>query len=129
MSWMRRCVAVLALFTLALSATAVPLRSRPWVDESWNKKLFENSLGMKLVRIEAGVFVMGSPNEELERQAQETPHQVEIRKAFYMGKFEVTQHEYELVMGKNPASFSKDGKNAALVAGLDTRRFPIEMVS
>ena len=60
----------------------------------------------------AGTFIMGSPDEELGRDFEdsmirESPqHQVTISKAFYIGKFEVTQEQYEAVMGTNPSYFS-----------------------
>ena len=49
--------------------------------------------------------------------------------SFYMGVFEVTQAEYEIVMKTNPSSFSKSGNNRDKVRQLDTTRFPVENVS
>ena len=46
-----------------------------------------------------------------------------------MGVYEVTQGEYEQVMGTNPSRFSKSGENSAQINGHDTRRFPVENVS
>jgi serine/threonine protein kinase len=82
----------------------------------------ENSIGMKLVAIPAGKFLMGSPPDEVNRDADEEQHEVEITQPFYMGVYEVTQEEYEKVMESNPSYF-KD------VRGEDTRRFPVESVS
>ncbi len=66
---------------------------------------------MKLVRIPAGTFIMGSPKTEKGRQADEGPqHKVTISKPFYMGVTEVTQQQYEAIMGKNPSKF-KGPKN------------------
>jgi formylglycine-generating enzyme required for sulfatase activity len=107
----------------------IPNRPRPWIEETWNQKAVENSLGMKLIRIEPGVFVMGAPENEAGRQPQETPHEVAITKAFYLGKFEVTQGEYEMLMGQNPAAFGPNGQGRQRAGGLDTRRFPIEMIT
>jgi formylglycine-generating enzyme required for sulfatase activity len=56
------------------------------------------------VRIEGGTFTMGSPSTEVDRQDNEAQHQVTVN-GFYMGKYEVTQAEYEAVMGTNPSSF------------------------
>jgi len=125
-----RFAASLVLVAVNVSlVVAVPIRSRPWADEAWQSKVFENSLGMKLVRIEPGVFMMGSPEGEAERQMQEFQHEVAITKPFYMGKFEVTQEEFAKVMGTTPAAFSKNGQHQQKVIGLDTRRFPIETVT
>ena len=54
---------------------------------------------------------------------------MEITKPFYMGVYEVTQAEYEKVMGKNPSWFSKNGTGSDNVKGLDTSSFPVESVS
>jgi formylglycine-generating enzyme required for sulfatase activity len=65
-----------------------------------------NSLGMRLVLVPAGTFLMGSPRHEAERRGNEPlPHAVTIARAFYLGAFPVTQHEYEVVMGRNPSCF------------------------
>jgi formylglycine-generating enzyme required for sulfatase activity len=54
---------------------------------------------------------------------------VTITRPFYLGVYEVTQEEYEKVMGENPSFFSAQGLGKAKVEGLDTKRFPVEMVS
>jgi eukaryotic-like serine/threonine-protein kinase len=101
----------------------------------------KNSIGMRLVYIRPGKFMMGSPKSERvwvgqtfgnfaeERASQEMEHEIEITGGFCLGKYPVTQKEYEEVMGENPSSFSSKGGRAALVAGLDTSRYPVEQVS
>jgi formylglycine-generating enzyme required for sulfatase activity/serine/threonine protein kinase len=82
-----------------------------------------NSVGMKLVLIQPGVFRMGSPPSEQGREPCEGPvHDVEISRRFYLGAYQVTQEQYEKVMGVNPSHFRK-------VGGCDTRVFPVENVS
>jgi formylglycine-generating enzyme required for sulfatase activity len=54
------------------------------------------------VRIPGGTFTMGSPGTEKGRMLNEIPHTVTLS-AFYMGKHEVTQREYQALMGKNPS--------------------------
>jgi formylglycine-generating enzyme required for sulfatase activity len=68
-----------------------------------------NSIGMKLVRIPAGKFLMGSPATEPERDADEEQHEVVISRPFYLGAYEVTQGQYQKVNGKNPAQFPAGG--------------------
>jgi formylglycine-generating enzyme required for sulfatase activity len=63
-------------------------------------KLLTNSIGMKLAPIPAGKFLMGSPKDEAERDEIELQHEVQITKAFYLGVYEVTQAQYEKLMGK-----------------------------
>jgi len=61
---------------------------------------------MELVPIRPGQFLMGSPEEERGRDTDEGPrHRVRITKPFYMGKYEVTQAQFEAVMGEDPATF------------------------
>lgn len=75
-----------------------------------------NSNGMKLVRIPAGTFMMGSPEDEVERSDSETLHQVTLSQDYYMGVFPVTQAEYFRVMGVNPSQFqgyAVDDENSA----------------
>jgi len=61
---------------------------------------------MKMVLIPAGKFMMGSPDSEQGRYEDEGPqHEVVITKPFYMGVTEVTQAQYEAVMGKNPSYY------------------------
>jgi formylglycine-generating enzyme required for sulfatase activity len=64
----------------------------------------ENSIGMVLVPIPAGEFMMGSPESEAGREDNETQHRVKLTKSFYLGKYEVTQEQYGKVMGKNPSN-------------------------
>src|SRR5262249_4480926 len=48
-------------------------------------------------------------------------------RGFWLGKYEVTQGEWTAVMGYNPSVF--DGKKPGPVQGLDTSRFPVELVT
>ena len=61
--------------------------------------------GVKLtmVLIPAGEFTMGSPEDDPDRVSDETPHRIQITEPFYLGIYEVTQEQYEKVMGKNPS--------------------------
>ncbi|RJP33663.1 MAG: formylglycine-generating enzyme family protein [Candidatus Omnitrophota bacterium] len=65
-----------------------------------------------MVLIPAGTFTMGSPDNEQDRYLYEEPqHQVTISKPFYMGKYEVTQAQWEAVMGSNPSRSYGVGNN------------------
>ena len=60
-----------------------------------------NSIGMELVLLEAGTFAMGSPPTEAGRDADEGPvHEVTISQRFYLGKYEVTEGQWQAVMGR-----------------------------
>jgi formylglycine-generating enzyme required for sulfatase activity len=58
-----------------------------------------------MVWIVGGTFTMGSPSSEVSRRGNEMQHQVTISKGFYMGRYVVTQAEYQAVMGSNPSRF------------------------
>ena len=84
------------------AANSVAFRQQP--------KEVTNSIGMKLVLIPAGTFTMGSPLDEVGRRGDETPHEVTISNSYYLGVYEVTQDQFEKVMGKNPSNF-KEARN------------------
>ena len=89
-----------------------------------------NSIDMKLVLVGPGKFLMGSPEDEAERNDGEGPqHEVEITRPFYIGIYAGTQEEYQRVMGVNPSYFSSSGRGKDNVRGMDTRRLPVENVS
>jgi formylglycine-generating enzyme required for sulfatase activity len=93
-------------------------------------KAITNSIGMKLVLIPAGDFMMGSPKDAKDRREDEGPqHRVWIKKPFYMGIYTVTQKQYQKVMGKNPSWFSASGSGKGDVKDMDTDDFPVEQVS
>jgi formylglycine-generating enzyme required for sulfatase activity len=67
---------------------------------------YRNTIGMEFVLIPADEFVMGSPKDEEGRLDNEGPqHRVKINRPFYMGATEVTQEQYERIVGNNPAQF------------------------
>ncbi|MDG2383227.1 MAG: formylglycine-generating enzyme family protein [Pirellulaceae bacterium] len=68
-----------------------------------DKDAVVNSIGMKLKLLPAGEFTMGSPNVLF--PDEQPPHQVTLSRPFYLGVYEVTQAEYQQVMGKNPSKF------------------------
>jgi formylglycine-generating enzyme required for sulfatase activity len=87
---------------MAESYPATTLADMPkggWTDEYKTDKLV-------LRKIAPGTFVMGSPKDELGRAVIETEHKVTLTRGYYIGVFEVTQRQWERVMGKWPSFFS-----------------------
>jgi len=78
---------------------------------SEKKEIIDLGKGVKLemILVTAGKFMMGSPESEEGRDKNENQHEVTITKQFYMGKYEVTQEQWEAVMGNNPGD-TKEGK-------------------
>jgi formylglycine-generating enzyme required for sulfatase activity len=106
------------------------------------KEIVSKSTGMKLVLIPSGAFLMGSSAADLratvqadstfkeeEGKHEQPQHRVRIARPFYMGVYEVTQEEYEMVTGTNPSWFSKTNGGKSVVDGLDTSKFPVEEIS
>ncbi|HKI18297.1 MAG TPA: SUMF1/EgtB/PvdO family nonheme iron enzyme, partial [Isosphaeraceae bacterium] len=97
----------------------------PRTAEDPPRELTSPSTGMVLVRNEPGKFLMGSPDSDKDAEDDEKPrHRVRITRSFYLGKYEVTQAEYEAMMGDNPSRFKGKPKNPVEnVSWLDAVRF------
>ena len=79
---------------------------------------------LEMVWIRPGGFMMGSPNSEKGRDKGEGPvHRVMFRKGFWMGKYEVTQEQWEQVMGNNPNNFKRPQNPVELVSWSDCQDF------
>ena len=114
-------------FTVRLGTPAKPTHEVPKV---YDLESIKNSIGMTLKLIPAGEFFMGSPDDAIEAEKDEKPsHRVRISKPFYLGVCEVTQAQYEAVMGNNPSHFSANGGGKDRVAGQSTDQYPVENVS
>ena len=74
------------------------------------------------VWIEGGTFLMGSPETENWRIDDETRHEVTVS-GFRMSPYEVTQAEYQRLMGVNPSSFTGENLPVESVSWLDAVRF------
>ena len=83
---------------------------------------------LELVWCPPGTFMMGSPETEPGRSADETQHAVTLTKGFWMGKYPVTQAQWVTVMGKNP-SFFNEGKFLGLFGSSTRPELPVESVS
>jgi formylglycine-generating enzyme required for sulfatase activity len=69
-------------------------------------------VSLDLVWCPPGTFWMGSPENELGHRDHEVRHRVTLTKGFWIGKFPVTQEQWEFLMGNNPSRFIAVGKNA-----------------
>jgi formylglycine-generating enzyme required for sulfatase activity len=98
-------------------------------------KTLTNSIGMKLALIPKGSFLMGAPPDEVGSSDNESQHSVTISEDFYLGIHEVTQGEYEKVMGKNPSEFQGDKiaerhpVTGRIVKQIDSSNHPVENIS
>lgn len=93
-------------------------------------QVVRNSIGMELVVVTSGDFVMGAAAEPGSEQTDYSPsHPVTVRKPFLMGVYEVTQEEYAKVMEQHPSFFAATGGGDFKIPSQDTRRFPVDSVS
>jgi len=88
---------------------------KAWADHLGVPVQITNPLGMKLNLIPPGEFAMGSPTSEADRGGDETQHRVKITKPFYLSVHEVTQAQYEAVVGNNPSNSKGDTKPVEMV--------------
>jgi len=78
----------------------------------------------EMVWINPGTFTMGSPESEANRYGNENQHKVNISKGFWMGKYEVTQEQYQAVTGFNPSNFTSNPATGEVQA-----KRPVECVT
>ncbi len=90
---------------------------------------------LEMVWIAPGTFTMGSPSSESGRFDNETQHRVTLTKGYWLGKYEVTQGQWQAVMGNNPSYFKKGRViethifSADEIDNEDKSRHPVEQVS
>ncbi len=133
-----------AVIVAALGAGSVVADEKPL--KPGEVREFEIAAGakMKFCWIPPGKAQLGAPKSE--RQAVQILLKEDIEpawlaseaeesrgkytsKGYWLGKYPVTQAEWQAMMGNNPSWFSKDGNGKENVVGLDTSRFPVEQVS
>jgi formylglycine-generating enzyme required for sulfatase activity len=83
-----------------------------------------NSIGMEFVSILSGEFNMGSVSDEKNWYRNERPlHKVSIRRAFLLGRYEVTQKQWTDIMGINPSRISGDDRPVDKISWNEAREF------
>jgi formylglycine-generating enzyme required for sulfatase activity len=84
----------------------------------------KDAIGMEFVKIAPGEFVMGCSTDDKECDADEKPaHRVQITKVFEIGKYEVTQSQWQAVMGSNPSTIKGDDHPVETVSKNDAHDF------
>ncbi|BAZ85094.1 formylglycine-generating enzyme family protein [Dolichospermum compactum] len=83
----------------------------------------DNSVKLEMAAIPGGTFMMGSPENEERRRDRESPqHQVTVP-SFFMGKYPVTQAQYQAIMGTNPSYFNGSNRPVERVIWNDAIAF------
>lgn len=116
--------ALILLFVLIVATVLVPLgRAERGQPAEIHPKVFTNSVGMTFIYVPPGTFAMGSPPDELGRDLDETLHKVTLTKGFYLQNTEVTQSQWKVVMGENPAMLKNDDRPVENVSWSDALTF------
>jgi eukaryotic-like serine/threonine-protein kinase len=83
-----------------------------------------NEVSLKMVKIPAGKFMMGSPTNEIDRLSSESPQHLVTVPGFYMGQMLITQAQWQAIMGNNPANFQDtDERPVNSISWLDAMDF------
>jgi len=85
-------------------------------------KLYTCPLGMEFILCPAGKFMMGS-QAEVAHDWEKPIHEVTLTKPFYIGKYPVTQAQWEAVMGSNPSDFKGKDNPVEMVSWEDAQEF------
>jgi formylglycine-generating enzyme required for sulfatase activity len=117
----------LALKTFPFETVTVDARGKITKRDNHQAQYFVEDLGngvtLEMVQIPGGKFLMGSPPEEAGRGDNEGPqHEVTVPE-FFMGKYEVTQAQYQAIMGNNPANFKGEKRPVERVSWNDAVEF------
>lgn len=75
----------------------------------------DNGVSLEMVQIPGGTFTMGSPASEKDRELDESPQRQVRVPGFFMGKYAVTQEQYQAIMGTNPARFKGEKRPVEIV--------------
>jgi formylglycine-generating enzyme required for sulfatase activity len=98
---------------------------REWISATglpWRVK--DRTTGIEMVVIPPGKYMRGASVQDSEAEEDERPsHEVTITKAFYFGVYEVTQDEWQSLMGDNPSHFKGERLPVDSVSWEDTHKF------
>ncbi len=90
------------------------------MDKPILKIKLSDHIAFDLIYVEGGEFMMG--DKESDYDSERPAHKVKV-KDFYMGKYQVTQEQWEAVMKKNPARFKGERRPVEMVSWLDAKDF------
>ena len=87
-----------------------------------------DGVAMKMILTPAGEYMRGSRRNK-DHRSEHPQHRVRITRSFYLGIYEVTQQQYERLMGEYPSYWSSENREAERVQGMDTRLLPVERIT
>jgi len=90
-------------------------------------EIIGKGIKLEMVIIPAGTFKRGSPTSEKGRSDDEKQHSVKLTKAYYIGKYEVTQNQWEVIMGNNPSKTKGENLPVTNVSWEDCQKFIVKL--
>ena len=85
--------------------------------------LIDDKIGMEMVFVQGGAFMMGGTSEQVDAYDSEKPvHEVTLSD-FYIGKYPVTQKQWWQMMGNNPSKFAGDNLPVERISWNDVQEF------
>ena len=123
---MKRSVIIGIVVILGLVAIGVTNKSEA---NGAEEVIIPNSNGVVIdfKKVPAGTFTMGSPSSESGRYDRETQHEVTLTNDYMMGTYEVTQEQWEAVMGNNPSKWTGDKLPVERISWYDAIEFCNEL--
>jgi formylglycine-generating enzyme required for sulfatase activity len=119
----RGCVTATILFTLlAFSSVCYSQQAEVLLGPKTIDVDLGDGVTMTLVLVPAGSFSMGSESHEYDKD-EKPAHGVTLTKPFYLGKYEVTQEQWQAVMGSNPSNFKGEKLPVEQVSWNDCQEF------
>jgi formylglycine-generating enzyme required for sulfatase activity len=116
--------------TIGFRVVVVPAPSKDF------KVILPQSAAIPMIWIKRGTFTMGSPRDELGRprvkegsEDKEALHEVTLSKGFWIGKYEITQGQYQALMGKNPSHIKGSNLPVSYVSWNDAIAFCEKLTS
>ncbi|MBR1447220.1 MAG: SUMF1/EgtB/PvdO family nonheme iron enzyme [Prevotella sp.] len=94
-------------------------------EEQAKEKIFTvGGVSFKMIRVEGGSFLMGSPDNDSEAYGDEKPqHRLTLSDYYYIGEMQVTQSLWKAVMGNNPSKWKGDNLPVEQVSWNDCQEF------
>lgn len=78
---------------------------------------------LELLWIPPGTFQMGSPENEIGRETDEVQHTVTLTRGFYMGKYEVTQAQWQAILNTTPSEFKGTNRPVEKISWIEANQF------
>ena len=109
--------------------TFYDFNSQSWINQSDQLTIQNITVlnDLEMIWVEPGTFMMGSPASEPDRNSDETLHEVTLTKGYWLAKYELTQTQWEAVMGSNPSKFKGDNLPVEQLSWEDAKAFCVRL--